>query len=93
MESTNSQRCVNERVQGHSVGANAMVSHIMVFLSSLEAHNTQQKQITWGNMDDEVNSHPVMRRTDGSSNDMTKFERRDDRVSVSQCTALDASIL
>ena len=93
MESTNSQRCMNEHVQGHCIGANAMVGHMMVFLSSLEAHNAQQKQITWGNMDDEVNSHPAIRRTVGSSNDMTKFERRDDRISVSRCTALDASIL
>ena len=93
MESTNSQICVNERVQGHSVGADAMVSHIMVFLSSLEAHNTQQKQIPSCNMGDEVNSHPAMGRALGSSNDMTKRELLDDRVSVSQCTVLSVSIL
>jgi len=93
MESTNSQKCVNERAQGQSVNANAMVGHIMVLLSALEAHNTQQKQVTSCNMDDKVNSHPTIRRAAGSSNDMTKFERRDDRVSVSQCTALAAGIL
>ena len=93
MESTNGQRRVNGRAQGQPVGADAMVGHIVVLVSSLEAHNIKQKQIPLYNMDDEVNSHPTIRRAVRSSNDMTKFERRDDRVSVSQCTALAERII
>lgn len=84
MGSTNGQSCVNERAQGHSAGVNGMVGHLMALLSTLEAHNTQQKQISSCYMDEEVNSHPAIGRAVESSNDMTIFERRDDRVSVNQ---------
>ena len=93
MESTNGQRCVNRRVPGQSVGADTVVGHNGIPLSPLEAHNTKQKQINLCNTGDEVNSHPAMRRAVKSSDNMTKFELLEDRVSVSQCTASAVSIL
>ena len=93
MESTNGQRCANGCTQERSVGADAVVGHNLALLSSLEAHNTEQTQIPSCDVGDEVNGHPAIKRTFGSSNEMTKFERLDDRVSVIQCTALAISML
>ena len=88
MESINGQRRVNGCAHGPSVGADAVVGHNVVLLSSLEDHNAEQKQIPSCNVGDEGNSYPAIRSTVLSSNDMTKLERLDDRVSVFQCTAL-----
>ena len=93
MESTNGQRCVNGCTQEQSVGVDAVVGHNLALLASLGAHNIEQKQIPSCNVSNEVNSHPAIRRTFGSSNDMTKSERLGDRVSVTQCTALAVSML
>ena len=84
---------MNGRAQDQSVGTNAGVGHKAVLLASLEAHNTGQEQISSCNMGDEVNSHPAFRAAYGSSNDKTKFERIDGRVSRIRCIALAVSIL
>ena len=89
MESTNGQRCANGCTQERSVGADAVIGHNLALLSSL----TEQTQIPSCDVGDEVNGHPAIKRTFGSSNEMTKFERLDDRVSVIQCTALAISML
>ena len=93
MESTNSQRCVNGRTQDQSVGTDAVVGHNAVLLSSMEAQNTGQEHTPSCNMGDEVNSHPAIRTALISSNDKTKFERLDDRVSRIRCIALAVNIL
>ena len=93
MKSTNGQRCVDGRAQGQSVGANVVVDHTAVLLSSLEALNTEQNKIPSCNMGDEVNNDPAFRTARGSSNDRTKFERLDCRVSLIQSIALLISIL
>ena len=92
MESTKSQRCVSGRTQDQFVGTDAVVGHNDVFLSSLEAHNTGQEQIASCNMGDKFNSHPAFRVTVGSSNDKTKSEHLDDRVSLIRCIALSVCI-
>ena len=93
MESTNGQKCVNGRAQGQSVSTDAVVGHNVVLLSSPEAHNTGQEQIPSCSMGDEVNSHPAISAVIGSSNDKTKYERLDNRVSLIRCIALVISIL
>ena len=93
MESTNGQRCVNGCAPSQSVGTDAAVGHNLVLLSSPEAHNTGQEQIASCNMGDEVNSHPAISGVIGSSNDKTKYERLDNRVSLIQCIALSVSII
>ena len=82
MESTNGQRCVNGCAQGQSVGTDAVVGHNIALLSSPKAHNTIQEQMPSSHMGDEVNSHPASRAAKGSSNDKTKYERLDNRVSL-----------
>ena len=93
MEFTNDQKSMNGRAQNQSVGTNAAVGHKVVLLASPEAHNTGQEKIPSFHMGDEVNSHPAFRAAPGSSNDKTKFERLDDRVSRIRCTVLAVSIL
>ena len=93
MKSTNGQRCVDGRAQGQSVGVKVVVSDTAVLLSSLEALNTEQKRIPSCNMGNGVNSDPAFRAARGSSNDRTKFERPDGRVSLFQRMALFLSIL
>ncbi|SRR5258706_10934598 len=90
-ESTNGQMCADGRAQEQSVGADVVVGNTAVLLSSLEALNTEQKQMTSCNMGNEVNSDPAFRAARGSSNDRTKFERLDGRVSLIQCIALFVS--
>jgi hypothetical protein len=93
MEPTNSQSSATGRAQGQSVGANAVVGHNMVLLSSLDAHKTGQEKLPSCKIGDEVNSHPAIRAAVRSSNDMTKFEQFDDRVGLIQRIALAVSIL
>jgi hypothetical protein len=93
MESTDSQNSANRRVQGQSAGTEAVSGHTVALLSSLEAHNTVQEQIPSCNMGSEVNGHPAICITQRSSDDMTKLERHDDRVSLIQRVALAVSIL
>ena len=56
MESTNGQTRVNGCIQEQSVGVDAVVGHNMALLSSLEDHNTEQKQMPSRKMGEESNS-------------------------------------
>jgi len=93
MEFTSCQSSMNGRAQEQSLGTDAVGSNNVVSLSPLETHNTGQEYVPSCNMGDEVNSHPAINGAIGSSNDKTKFERLDDRVSPNQCIALSVSIL